>query len=709
MFVVLGRPRYAAVLVLVAGVLSAMTGATSAAGWLTPTSTPPGTASVDAQDLALDAQGNAVAVWTAYGRWRVTQAATRPVGGLWSTPVTFVVPGEEDGWDPRVAVGANGDAIAVWTSVREPSPGQFQDIIMAATRTAGGSWSEPVALSDEDGLALSFQPRVVVDAQGNATALWAEDIAGVSVLRTSTHPENGDWSEPVSLTDSRAVRDPELSVDAQGEVTAIWTWHVPEDGGGIIQASSRSLEGTWGEAVDLSDSDDLAGFPQLAVDPQGDAVAVWESYAIGYDHPRIQAARRTAGDLWGPAVDLWDGDGGNPDVAIDPQGTATAVWESHDGVGRLVHASTSALGGPWSTPVDLSTRDDAYWWGAFPQVTTDPQGGVTAIWRNFYDPNHNRVTAAQREPGGAWSAPVELGEANGVIEPLRVAADPQGYVTAAWTLGRVLSSSVYDSIAPALNDVTVPARGVVGQPVALSVDPLDAWTPVVSRWDFGDGASGAGVTVQHCYRTAGERTVMITGTDGAANATNTTRTIEIEPDLTLAPGADPCASPGPGPLPRPEPAPNPGPTPGPSSAPGPDAGPNPSPIAPVISGLHQSTSRWRTHAIDRRPRLPVGTSFRFTLDGAAQVRLAFAQVVPGRRMATRCVKPAKLNRHKPRCSRYRFRGALNVVGAAGANAYAFRGRIGSRTLRPGLYRLNVTASRGGKRSAAVTIGFTIVR
>jgi hypothetical protein len=232
---------------------------------------------------------------------------------------------------------------------------------------------------------------------------------------------------------------------------------------------------------------------------------------------------------------------------------------------------------------------------------------------------------------------------------------------------------------------------------------------VASRWDFGDGASGAGATVQHCYSTAGEQTVTISGTDRAANATSATRTIEIEPDSTLAPGADPCADPGPGPGPDPDPNPGPGPDPAPGPGPGPSPAPSPSPTAPVVSGLHQSTSRWRTHSVDRRPRLPVGTSFRFTLDGAANVRLAFAQVVPGRRVTARCVKPAKLNRNKPQCSRYRFRGALSVAGGAGGNAYAFRGRVGPRMLPPGRYRLHVTASRDGTRSAAVTIRFTIVR
>jgi len=691
------------VLALVAGVLSATTCAASAAGWLTPTSTPAGTAFVDGQDLALDAQGNAVAVWTSYEAWRVTQTATRPVGGSWSAPLTFSVPGEEGGWQPRVAVGANGDAVAVWSSIRDET-GDFRQIVMAATRDSGGAWSTPVALSDEDGIALSSQPRVVVDAQGNVTAVWGEATGGAFVLRSRSRPKDGDWSDPVDLTDSRVADQPELAVDAQGGVTAIWNRHLGVYAGGIIQAATRPPGEAWSAPVDLSDADARSIDPEIAINAQGDVAAVWMTES------GVQAARRMAGEAWAPAVDL-DVDGVNADVAIDPQGTATAVWESNDGVGRLVHASTSMVGGAWGDPIAISVRDEGDWYGAFPQVTTDPQGDVTVIWRNFYEPNQNRVKAARHKDGGAWSTPVDLDEGNGVIEPLRVAADPQGYVTAAWTYGHSLRSSVFDAIAPQLNDATVPVRAVVGQLVALSVDPFDVWTSVVSRWDFGDGASGTGATVQHCYSTAGERTVTITGTDRAANTTSATRTIEIEPDPTLASGADPCADPipEPGPGPGPGPAPDPGPGPGPGPAPDPGPGPDPRPTAPVVSGLHQATARWRTHAVDRRPRLPVGTRFRFTLDRAANVRLAFARVIPGRRVKAHCVKPAKANRDKPRCSRYRSRGVLTVAGTAGGNAYAFRGRIGARTLSPGRYRLRVTASRDGKRSAAVTIRFTIVR
>jgi hypothetical protein len=693
------------------GVLSTAVGDASAAGWLTPTSTPPGTTTAYAEDMGLDGQGNAVAVWTgSSGGWRVTQAATRPVGGSWSAPITFSVPGEEGGWEPAVAVGANGDAVAVWSSARHPASGTRQ-YTMAATRAAGGAWSDPVALSltGAGDIGISYEPAVVVDAQGNATAIWSEETEYATAIRVSTRQKGGDWSEPVELTarEGRVGTTPKLAVDALGDVTAIWNWRLPENDGGVIQSATRPAGGSWSAPVDLSASDGKALLPQIAVDPQGDAVAVWKSHTAG---ERVQAARLTAGGSWRPAVDLSDAEGYEPDVAIDPQGTATAVWETNDGVGRLVHASTSTLGGPWSAPVGLSIRDEASWIGAFPRVTTDPQGDVTVIWRNFHQPAHNRVTAVRREAGGAWSAPADLGEADGELEPMRVAADPQGYVTALWSYGGRIVSSVFDPIAPQLNAVTVPASGVVGRPVTVSVDPFDLWSPVAVSWDFGDGGSGSGVTAEHCYSSPGERTVTLTGADPAANAASTTRTIAIQPDPTLAPGADPCArvsepgsGPGPGPEPGPGPAPGPAPSPGPAPGPGVASGPP----APVVSSLHESSARWRTRAVHRRPRLPVGTRFRFRLSRAATVRLEFSQLVAGRRLQARCVRATKATRSKPRCSRYQSRGAVSLAGAAGSNTFAFRGNVHGRTLAPGRYRLRVAVLEGTQ--AAATITFTIAR
>jgi hypothetical protein len=59
----------------------------------------------------------------------------------------------------------------------------------------------------------------------------------------------------------------------------------------------------------------------------------------------------------------------------------------------------------------------------------------------------------------------------------------------------------------------------------------------------------------------------------------------------------------------------------------------------------------------------------------------------------------------------RLEGTLRFTGHAGRNSLPFAGRLSrSRTLKPGNYRLTITAvDKTGHRSAPQTLSFTIVR
>ncbi len=106
--------------------------------------------------------------------WAVA-TSTRRRGGDWSEPVDLT-PASEQAWVPRVAVDDDGDAVAVWTNWR-PDPATM--LVRAAVRPSGGSWSEPVDLSLEGG--WSYSPQVAVDADGSATVVWSQIVAGAYV------------------------------------------------------------------------------------------------------------------------------------------------------------------------------------------------------------------------------------------------------------------------------------------------------------------------------------------------------------------------------------------------------------------------------------------------------------------------------------------------------------------------------------------------
>jgi len=667
---------------LTVGILSTAAGGASAANWLAPQNV-----SLSVSDLGFDEHGNAIAVGigTDAGGDPMIQTMTRPFGGQWSASVPLAGSSATDVRPAQVAVNPHGDAVAIWSA----DIGGPAGVVRVSTRPAGGQWSAPQVISED----AVYDPDVdvAIDAQGNATAIWTEFSATASafVVRSASRPSGGDWSDPVDFSKSALRSSARLAVDPQGNVTAVWLG----DGTispAVVRSKSRPAGGAWSTEVDLSSDDATAGAegPQLAVDALGNVTAVWSSHATAGGYT-VQSSRRAATGDWSAAVDV--GTGYSQQVAVDPQGNATAVWVQASPSSSVVLSSSRTGAGPWSGAAPMATGNDVDTVG-YPWVAADAQGNVTAIWARFN--STDLLAQATRHVAGStsWSPPVDLSVGWPITGIPAAGIDPEGHVSMVWSSDAAPPSgagSIFDPVAPTLTNVVAPATATVGQPINLSVNGSDAWSAVTVSWDFGDGQSGSGTAVNHTYNSPGERTLTITGVDAAGNTTQTSRTITIE--------AAPVPQP---PVPGPGPGPDPGPTP---------RVPPPAPKAPVLSGLQQSNARWRTHSVKRGPRLPVGTSFRFTLDRAAQVRFTFSQIVSGRRVDGRCVKATKNNRAKRRCDRYQASGTLSVAGKAGANTIAFSGKLRGRTLPPGSYRVLVTATADGKTSAAGSAQFTIVR
>ena len=156
--------------------------------------------------------------------------------------------------------------------------------------------------------------------------------------------------------------------------------------------------------------------------------------------------------------------------------------------------------------------------------------------------------------------------------------------------------------------------------------------------------------------------------------------------------------------------------PGPGPPSGPPALPPPPPgdaIAPVLSGVALSASRFRVAAgptaIAAATRR--GTVVRYSLSEAAKASFAIARARPGRRVGGRCRRPTRANRSRRRCTRFVKVGrTITRSSPAGASRLRFTGRIARRALRPGRHRMVVRAAdAAGNRSKATTLRFRIVR
>jgi len=377
--------------------------------------------------VSVDSAGNATAVWRRYrGGKLIYESAVRQAGGPWSTPSRFFG-GLEDAYGLQIAVDPLGNETAIWGRHVGRS-----GVVQSATRSVGGSWSAPVTLS----AAGAFDALVAAGPEGNVTAVWLleREEGWRSVVQSATRSVGGGWSAPVTLSPPRkAARSPQIALDPQGGATAVWE----EEFSGATQSATRLPGGNWSAPVTLSATGVRTGWPQVAVDSQGNATAVWAGADRIHSY-RIQTATRPAGGSWSAPISISKPGHRHvqdPQIVVDPQGEATAIWQRSNGSYLVVQGATRPAGGGWSRPVDITTGDGRG--GQHLQLVVDSWGNATAIWEGYDTrPGPNFAIQAAKHPlGGAWSRPTDISRwTSGLGEP-QIAVDPQGRSTAIWVIG----------------------------------------------------------------------------------------------------------------------------------------------------------------------------------------------------------------------------------------------------------------------------------
>ncbi len=141
----------------------------------------------------------------------------------------------------------------------------------------------------------------------------------------------------------------------------------------------------------------------------------------------------------------------------------------------------------------------------------------------------------------------------------------------------------------------------------------------------------------------------------------------------------------------------------------------PPPPTPRITHLTQTHTRWRegsklARLARRRRKPPVGTTVSFALKPAAAVKLTFTESARGRRVGKKCAAPSHGNRRKRACTRTITSGTVTFPSAeAGTAKIAFQGRLSRRKkLRPGRYKLTITATNATGKTTSHALTFTIV-
>ena len=206
-------------------------------------------------------------------------AVSAPAAGkVWGVVLAIdIVANDAD--DPQIAVGANGNAIAVWE--QDNGTGgtgvEVEDIWVSHYDATTGNWS--AARTIDTGVGSTGDPQIAIDAAGNAIAVWEQsNNTTVEVnIRTARYTVGIGWAQPETIDSvSGDATDPQIAIDAAGNAIVVWE---QDDGTGTFIEDiwvNRYTAGAWGTAERIETGAGDAYDSQIAVDVNGNAIVVWE-------------------------------------------------------------------------------------------------------------------------------------------------------------------------------------------------------------------------------------------------------------------------------------------------------------------------------------------------------------------------------------------------------------------------------------------------
>jgi microcompartment protein CcmK/EutM len=351
--------------------------------------------------LVTDAAGNVTSAWREKGnRSGAVKASTKPAGGTWEAPVTVASSESIQVGGPRLAATPSGEVVAIWSATI--SSGQGLKSLEVARKPAGGTWEAPVRLSVSKTPGELFnQIQIATDASGDEVAAWAS--VGESGKRTAyfaaTRPAGGSWSEPAQIVAPPAggkIEQLQLAVDPSGDALVAFRGTAPEGGTSkVIEAASMTAGGTWEAPVQISPAGRQAGQPTVAFDSEGNATAAWVVRPNG-STAVLQTATKPAGGSWSAPESLTGAALGQyvegPRLAIGPGDDAILAFERKNGP-KAIETVARAAGGAWEAPIAISAPAAGVV-DTEPAVGVDSEGAGIVAWSALNAAGSAQIEAA---------------------------------------------------------------------------------------------------------------------------------------------------------------------------------------------------------------------------------------------------------------------------------------------------------------------------
>lgn len=192
-------------------------------------------------------------------------------------------------YDPQIALNPDGNAFTVWVQ----SDGILNNI-WANRYTVGSGWGS-AELVETNNAGNAYDPQIALDSNGTAFTVWVQDDGNRYNIRANRYTVGSGWgsAELIETNNMGSAYDPQIALDSDGNALTVW---VQSDGTlNHIWANRYTVDSGWGNP-ELIESNNVgsASDPQIALDSNGSALAVW--YQSDGSRYNIWANRYTVGD-----------------------------------------------------------------------------------------------------------------------------------------------------------------------------------------------------------------------------------------------------------------------------------------------------------------------------------------------------------------------------------------------------------------------------
>lgn len=362
--------------------------------------------------------------------------------------------------NPVVAINDNGDAIAVWVNTTDTT------IEVAFRPAATATWSASSVISTAADTAVDSQQVAMSDSI--AAVVWRHDNGANERIQTSTYSIGEDTWEAAEFLSEDNASAPQVAINANSTTAVVWTIQRTKT---EIEANTRTFNAPWESTSvqQLSATAQNATNPAIGIDSSGNLVAAW-SYQFDGTNFKIQGGTRT-GTAWVTTANL---SGiltavGSVQLAVDGNGDAVAVWSgtASGGTLQLVYAAflKTLSTNSWTAETGVSRSTIAT---EVPRVGMDTLGNAIIIWNEQVTAGTSEIIQSRfyLHSGSKWLASnITAISASGsnAGEPV-LAVGSGGNAISVWTLGTGEQAAYFTVSYPPLN-VTAKRKkdGYMGQ------------------------------------------------------------------------------------------------------------------------------------------------------------------------------------------------------------------------------------------------------